>query len=123
MIRHARGTLVLLLISVASQPVPADDEFPIVGTYLRDMVCSGDGSQRPDLLVRITPRQVESQMGVCNILSRKSVGKTISLHLQCKLPGDQLILGDVTFTIRDAKTVDFADEDHTSDATLHRCEK
>jgi hypothetical protein len=85
------------------------------------MVCNGNGSERPDLLVTITRQRIESPMGVCNILSRKRVGRAISAHVECRIPGDQLILGDVTFTIRDARTVDFEDQDHTSDATLHRC--
>ena len=99
----------------------AEDDFPIVGTYMRDIACAGNGSHRPDLLVKITQKQIESPMGVCNILSRKRVGKAISAHVECKVPGDQLILGDVTFTLRDERTLDFEDQDHTSDATLHRC--
>lgn len=121
MIRMARGTLALAALLLVSSAVVAEDDFPIVGTYLRDIVCTGNGSHRPDLLVTITQLRIESPMGSCNILSRKRVGKAISAHLECKVPGDQLILGDVTFTIRDDKTLDFEDQDHTSDATLHRC--
>ena len=121
MIRIARGTPALVALLLFSEPILAEEDFPIIGTYMRDIACTGNGSQRPDLLVKITLKQIESPMGVCNILSRKRVGKAISAHVECKVPGDQLILGDVTFTIRDAKTLDFEDQDHTSDATLHRC--
>jgi hypothetical protein len=107
-----RGTLAIVALLLVNQPVVAEDDFPIVGTYLRDIACKGNGSDRPDLLVTITPKRIESPMGSCNILSRKRVCKAISA---------QLILGDVTFTIRDDKTLDFEDQDHTSDATLHRC--
>jgi hypothetical protein len=117
----ARGTLALVALLLVIQPAGAEDDFPIVGTYMRDIACTGNGSQRPDLLVRITPTRIESPMGSCNILSRKRAGKAISAHVECKVPGDQLILGDVTFTIRDDKTLDFEDQDHTSDATLYRC--
>jgi hypothetical protein len=120
-IRMAHGAPALVALLLVSQPVRGEDDFPIAGTYMRDMTCTGNGSQRPDLLVKITQRQIESPMGVCNILSRKRVGQAISAHVECKVPGDQLILGDVTFTIRDEKTLDFEDQDHTSDATLHRC--
>ncbi len=116
-----RGTLALAGLLLVNQPVLAEDDFPIVGTYMRDIACTGNGSHRPDLLVTITQRRIEFPMGSCHILSRKRVGKAISAHLECKVPGDQLILGDVTFTIRDDKTLDFEDQDHTSDATLHRC--
>lgn len=115
---RALAVAILLLVS---QPALGEEDFPITGTYMRDMVCTGNGSHRPDLLVTITHQRIESPMGSCNILSRKRVGKAISAHVECKIPGDQLILGDVTFTIRDAKTLDFEDQDHTSDATLHRC--
>jgi hypothetical protein len=106
---------------VASPPAYSADDFPIVGTYTRDIACTGNGSSRPDLLVKITQRRIESPMGVCSILSHKRNGRAISAHVECKIPGDQLVLGDVTFTIRDDKTLDFEDQDHTSDATLHSC--
>jgi hypothetical protein len=117
----ACGGLTLIAVLLINQAVVAEEDFPIVGTYMRDIVCTGNGSQRPDLLVTITPKRIESPMGSCNILSRKRAGQAISAHVECKVPGDQLILGDVTFTIRDEKTLDFEDQDHTSDATLHRC--
>lgn len=121
MIRTARSAALLVTLLLINQPVLGDDEFPIAGTYMRDIACTGNGSQRPDLLVKITHQRIESPMGICNILSRKRNGKAISAHVECKVPGDQLILGDITFTIRDDKTLDFEDQDHTSDATLYRC--
>jgi hypothetical protein len=88
---------------------------------MRDIACTGNGSHRPDLLVTITRGRIESPMGDCSILSHKRNGQAISAHVECKIPGDQRVLGDITFTIRDDKTLDFEDQDHTSDATLHRC--
>lgn len=124
MIKTACGAPALIaLLLLVTQPAGAEDDFPIVGTYMRDIACTGNGSDRPDLLVTITPKRIESPMGSCNILSRKRVGKAISAHVECKVSGDQMILGDVTFTIRDDKTLDFEDQDHTSDATLYRCIK
>jgi hypothetical protein len=117
----ARGTAVLAALLFLNQPVLGEDDFPIVGTYMRDAACTGNVARRSDLLVTITQKRIESPMGSCNILSRRRVGQAISAHVECKVPGDQLILGDVTFTIRDEKTLDFEDQDHTSDATLHRC--
>jgi hypothetical protein len=119
-IRIAGGALLLVALS-ASPPAHSADEFPIAGTYMRDIACTGNGANRPDLLVKITRGRIESQMGICSILSHKRNGQAISAHVECKIPGDQLVLGDVTFTIRDEKTLDFEDQDHTSDATLHRC--
>lgn len=121
MVRIAIGGAILIAMSVAH--AGAEDDFPIGGTYLRDIVCTGDGSHRPDLLVRITRQRIESPMGACNILNRRRAGAAFHLHVECKVAGDQSILGDVTFTIRDERTVDFEDQDHTSDATLHRCSR
>ena len=117
----ASGALALVALLLMGGPIGAEDDFPIVGTYMRDIACKGNGSDRPDLLVTITPKRIESPMGSCNILSRKRSGKVISAHVECKVSGDQMILGDITFTIRDDKTLDFEDQDHTSDATLYRC--
>lgn len=119
MLRTVLGAAIVIAASAAG--ALAEDEFPIAGTWLRDIACNGNGSHRPDLLVRITRQRIESSMGVCNILSRKRAGPALSLHVECRISGDQSILGDVTFTIRDERTVDFEDQDHTSDATLHRC--
>jgi hypothetical protein len=112
----------LIAVILAISAPRAEDGFPIVGTYTRDIACKGDGSDRPDLRVRITRDQIESQMGVCRILSRKREGKAYMAHVECKIPGaDQPILGEVTFTVRDDNTLEFEDQDHTSDATLHKC--
>jgi hypothetical protein len=119
--RITGGALVLVTLLAASPPVHSADDFPIVGTYMRDIACTGTSPNRPDLLVKIMQGRIESPMGVCSILSHKRNGRAISAHVECKIPGDQLVLGEVTFTIRDEKTLDFEDQDHTSDATLHRC--
>jgi hypothetical protein len=119
--RIAGGALLFFAVLSASPSARGADDFPIAGTYMRDIACPGNGSSRPDLLVKITQGRIESSMGVCSILSHKRNGQAISAHVECKIPGDQLVLGDVTFTIRDDRTLDFEDQDHTSDATLHRC--
>ncbi len=121
MSKSIHGALMLFAALFLSPPVSGKDEFPIAGTYLRDMVCVGNGPPRSDLMVTITPKRIESTMANCNILSHKRVGQTVSAHVECMMPGNQPILGDVTFTIRDDKTLDFEDQDHTSDATLHKC--
>jgi len=104
-----------------ASPAPGEDDFPIIGTYTRDITCKGTASDRPDLKVKITRMEIASNMGICEILNRKRDGRVFSLHLGCRVPGDQIILGDVTFTIRDDSTLDFEDQDHTSDAVLHKC--
>jgi hypothetical protein len=99
----------------------ADDDFPLAGTYTKDARCGGETAQREDLRVKITENKIESNMGVCTILHRKRDGRTVEAQIECKVPGDQLILGDVTFTLRDDKAIVFDDQDHTSPAVLYRC--
>jgi hypothetical protein len=122
---HNIGRLLaaLAVIAGASTPASGDDDFPIVGTYIKDEVCKGDGSDRPDLRVKITRNEILSNIGPCKILSRKRAGRTFSAHVQCKMQDDNVILGDVTFTQRDDGNLDFDDQDHTSPAVLYKCGK
>jgi hypothetical protein len=111
----------LLVLAVMASPVLSEDDFPIAGTYTKDATCRGEASKREDLRVKITGNQIQSTMGTCTILQRKRDGNTIAAQVECKVPGDQLILGDVTFTIRDDHTLDFDDQYHTSAAVLYKC--
>ena len=113
----------VVAVMVPSLPanVRAEDDFSLAGTYTKDARCRGETAQREDLRVKITENRIESNMGVCTILHRKRDGRTVEAQIECKVPGDQLILGDVTFTLRDDKAIDFDDQDHTSPAVLYRC--
>jgi hypothetical protein len=111
----------LLLLAVLASNACADDDFSIAGTYTKDTSCRAETARREDLRVKITDNKIESNMGVCTILHRKRDGRTVAAQIECKVPGDQLILGDVTFTLRDDKAIDFDDQDHTSPAVLYRC--
>jgi hypothetical protein len=120
----ARVVAVLAVgLTVSTPVVGEDDDFPIAGVYAKDQICKGDGSDQADTLVRITGKEIESNMGSCAILTKTRNGRTIDVQVECKVPGDQTILGDVTFKLRDDKTLDFDDQDHTSPAVLHKCGK
>jgi hypothetical protein len=111
----------LLVLAVMASGAWGEDDFSITGTYTKDASCRGEAARREDLRVKITDNKIESNMGVCTILHRKRDGRTVEAQIECKVPGDQLILGDVTFTLRDDKALDFDDQDHTSPAVLYRC--
>jgi hypothetical protein len=115
------GVLIVLAGVTASMSSIAEDALPIAGTYTRDQPCKGDGSDPADALVTITQTEIESAMGSCTILDRTQEGKAISMQVECKVPGDQLIQGDVTFTQRGPNILDFDDQDHTSPAVLYKC--
>src|SRR5262249_6057593 len=101
-----------------------DEDFPIVGVYAKDQVCKGDGSDPADVMVRISRTMIESSMGICTILNNRRDGRSILVHVECKMAGDLTILGEVTFTQRDEKgTLDYDDQDHTSTGVLYKCAK
>lgn len=119
----ARSVAVIAMIVAALTPAAGEDDFPIVGIYIKDEVCKGEASQRADLLVKITRQNIESSLGSCTILNRRRNGRAFQVQLECKMPGDLTIMGDATFTQRDDNALDFDDQDHTSPAVLHKCGK
>jgi hypothetical protein len=115
----ARVLGIVALATFATQ-VLGEDDFPIVGTYTENTPCTGDGSDVSR--VTITAHDIESVFGLCTILSRKREGATFAVHLECKGPNGNQMLGDVNFTPRDDKTVDFSDLTQTYKATLYKCQ-
>jgi transposase InsO family protein len=45
--------------------------------------------------VTITSHDIQSSFGLCAILSRKREGATFAVHVECKDPGGNQLLGDV----------------------------
>jgi hypothetical protein len=113
------GYALLMLVALAA-PTLAGDDFPITGAYMQNRPCKGDGSDPADARVKITPTQIESNVGLCTILDSKRDGDNIAANVECQIGGSPLI-GDVTFTLRDDKTLDFVDRDNNYKAVLHRC--
>jgi hypothetical protein len=116
----ARVLGIVALATFATQ-VLGDEDFPIVGTYTENTPCTGDGSDVSR--VTITAHDIESVFGLCTILSRKREGATFAVHLECKGPNGNQMLGDVNFTPRDDKTVDFSDLTQTPHFTSARIEQ
>lgn len=116
-----RALAVLAMIAAAVAAAFAEDDFPIVGTYLQNERCKGDGTDPAELRVIITRRDITSNMGLCEILDKKRDGNTIAVHVGCNSGGPNLILGDVTFKMRADRTLEFADQDNVYNAILHKC--
>jgi len=113
---RALGVTALATLATA---VVAQDDFPLAGTYTENQPCIGADASVSR--VRITLQEIDSVFGLCKILDRKRHGDTFAIHVECNGPGGSQMLGDVTFKIRTDKTVDFADQDETYKAVLHRC--
>ena len=116
----ARMLSIVALATFASPAFGADD-FPLVGTYTENQICQGGDSGSGVSRVKITVSEIDSAFGLCTILSRKRQGTTFALQVECKGPDGSKVLGDINFTPRDDKIVDFSDQDQTYKATLYKC--
>jgi hypothetical protein len=99
---------------------PAQSDFSLIGTYMQNVPCKGDATDKPALKVTISEKQIVSNVGVCTILENKRDGKSFKLHVECKFPAGPLV-GDLTFTPLPDNTVKFVDRDNTYNTILHRC--
>jgi hypothetical protein len=115
------GVLSIVAIASLAMPVLADDDFPIVGTYTENQPCKGDASDANASRVKISPRDIDSVFGLCTIVNRTRDGNTFAVHVECKGPGGSQMLGDINFTLRADKTIDFSDQDKTYKAVLYKC--
>jgi hypothetical protein len=115
------GLLSIVAIASLAMPVLAEDDFPIVGTYTENQPCKGDASDPNASRVKISPRDIDSVFGLCTIVNRTRDGDTFAVHVECKGPGGSQMLGDINFTLRADKTIDFSDQDKTYKAVLHKC--
>lgn len=113
------GCVACAVVPACAAQASAQD-FPLVGTYMQNVPCKGDGSDKVALKVTISPQQIVSNVGVCTILDNKQDGSSYKVHVECKFPAGPLV-GDLTFTPQPDKTIKFVDRDNTYNAVLHRC--
>jgi hypothetical protein len=117
-IRPAAG--ILLLAALAISTTALADDFPLTGNYTQNVACKGDGTDAEVTKVKISPQEIVSNIGVCTILDTKRNANSILAHVECKFPSGPL-LGDITFTPRADKTIEFVDRDATYKAVLYPC--
>jgi hypothetical protein len=106
--------------AVMSGPVFADD-FSIAGIYVQNSACKGDGSDPAGKVVRITDTDVRSSFGTCKFVKKEHDGNTLAAQMSCDGPGGNILLGDVRFTVRSDRNIDFVDQDNTYKSVLYRC--
>jgi hypothetical protein len=110
------------IVGISTTALHSEDDFPIVGTYTENVACKGDASDAGVAKVKISMTEIDSSVfGLCSILKKKREGNVFSVHVECKGAGGAVMLGDVTFTIKDDKTLDFSDQDNTYKAVLYKC--
>jgi len=111
----------VMIVTLASCPALAGGEFSIAGTYVQNTACKGDGSDPAKMLVRIGENDVHSSFGVCTFVRKEYEGNLLKAQMSCNGPAGNMLLGDVRFTLRADKNIDFVDQDHTYNVVLHRC--
>jgi hypothetical protein len=117
----AAVALLLALGTAVLGPARAEDLFPIVGTYLENRVCKGDGTDPADKRIKITANAIDSSFGLCTLQDKRRNGNKITVQITCKDPQGGALTSDISFTMRDPKTLDFADQFETYKTTLHKC--
>jgi hypothetical protein len=117
----AMRMLSIVALATLATPALSEVDFPLVGTYTENQACKGDASDANVSRVKITPRDIDSVFGLCTILNEKRDGNTFAVHVECKGPGGSQMLGDINFTLREDKTIDFSDQDKTYKAVLYKC--
>lgn len=110
-----------MIAAVMSSPVAAEDGFSIVGTYVQNAACKGDGTDPAAKLVRITETDIHSSFGICKFVKKEHDGNTLAAQMSCNGPGGNILLGDVRFTVRSDKNIDFVDQDNTYRSVLYKC--
>ena len=121
MIKVAARVLGVIALAALGTAAPGEEDFPIVGTYTENQICKGDGSDSGVSRVKITLEDIDSVFGLCTILNKKRDGATFAVHVECKGPGGSQMVGDVNFTLREDKAIDFSDQDQTYKAVLYKC--
>ena len=117
---------ILVAVSVALGTVAsarcalAADDFPFIGNYTQNVPCKGDGTDPAAVRVKMSAKEIVSNVGPCTILDLRKDGETVNVHVECKFPAGPL-MGDISFTPRPDKNLDFVDRDGNYKAVLHRC--
>jgi len=62
------------------------DDFPLVGTYTENQICTDASSDSGLSRVKITADEIDSRFGLCTILSKKREGATLALHVKMRRP-------------------------------------
>ena len=106
--------------AMAGAGTAAADDFPLTGNYTQNVACKGDGSDPVAVQVKISPKEIVSNVGTCTIIDSTHDGDTYTVRVECKFASGPL-MGNLSFTMRPDKTIDFVDRDGNYKAVLHPC--
>jgi hypothetical protein len=112
--------IVIAAAAMAGAGAAAADDFPLTGNYTQNAACKGDGSDPVAIQVKISPKEIVSNVGTCTIIDSTHDGDTYTVRVECKFASGPL-MGNLSFTMRPDKTIDFVDRDGNYKAVLHPC--
>jgi hypothetical protein len=112
--------IVIAAAAMAGAGAAAADDFPLTGNYTQNAACKGDGSDPVAIQVKISPKEIVSNVGTCAIIDSTHDGDTYTVRVECKFASGPL-MGNLSFTMRPDKTIDFVDRDGNYKAVLHPC--
>jgi hypothetical protein len=125
MIRITQAILAILMLTVTDGWAGSNSlspDFWLLGEFVQNAPCKGDGTDPTELKARISTDQIESKIGVCKFLDAHPESDRLKAHALCQFP-DGPVIGDFTFTRKTNGTTDFVDRDGTYTAILYRCSK
>ena len=125
MIRITQAILAILMLTVTDGWAGSNSlspDFWLLGEFVQNAPCKGDGTDPAELKARISTDQIESKIGVCKFLDAHPESDRLKAHALCQFP-DGPVIGDLTFTRKTNGTIDFVDRDGTYTAILYRCSK
>jgi hypothetical protein len=108
------------LATAAGASAAFADDFPLSGNYTQNVLCKGDGTDPVAVRVKISPQEIVSNVGTCTILDTTRDGDTFVVRVECKFASGPL-MGNLSFTPKPDRTVDFVDRDGNYKAVLHPC--
>lgn len=114
-------TATLATISAAHAQDAAAQDKMLMGSYLQNQVCKGDGSDPAKKLVTIGEKQVDSNFGPCTFAAKTWAGKVLKAPATCKNKAGSAFDVSLMFTLNDNNTVDFVEEGSQYKSVLYRC--
>jgi hypothetical protein len=103
-----------------AQDAAAQDK-ALLGTYVQNQACKGDGSDPAKKLVVIGDKQVDSNFGPCTFGAKTWTGKVLKAPASCKNKAGSEFDVSLAFTLNDNNTVDFLEESSQYKSVLYRC--
>jgi hypothetical protein len=99
----------------------AADDFSIIGSYVQNRPCHGDGTDPKRLLVTISADQVTYRDGTCMLTDKRGEGNKVSVRATCTNRSGTILSGEVTFTVREDNNLEMIDAENTYATLLFRC--